>query len=380
MVRFERARFLRAAADEQTCMRLVAASSDPNPHVALLALDEQQLGSRQDAITRLESTVNDLSTAGSPRGWHRSAHALVALAVAAPDRAALALGQFTASRIWQLRMYAARAATALGDRGALEKLARDPDDNVVEAAIDGLVKLAGDGSDAVYVSALSRPGYQAVRAAALALEGASDPPAVVPALQAALARLTAEARENSQDTRAALAATLMKFGASAPSSPPAARGAREGPADHGLAQRTAPAGGASRSGPIRGVGTSISRCSRQKRGDVFAFAQLPSRATTTADDPPGRAELRCAGRQSRRERVHREGRHMRDEVGLWPHVRGAVGISRGRDTGDMQLFINLVDNPRFEHEYTVFAQVLNGLDVVDRILEGDVIEQIEIIP
>jgi peptidyl-prolyl cis-trans isomerase B (cyclophilin B) len=73
--------------------------------------------------------------------------------------------------------------------------------------------------------------------------------------------------------------------------------------------------------------------------------------------------------------------HMRDEVGLWPHVRGAVGIStRGRDTGDAQFFIDLVDNPRFDHEYTVFAQVLNGIDVVDRILEGDLIESLEILP
>jgi cyclophilin family peptidyl-prolyl cis-trans isomerase len=72
---------------------------------------------------------------------------------------------------------------------------------------------------------------------------------------------------------------------------------------------------------------------------------------------------------------------MRDEVGLWPHVRGALGLStRGRDTGDGQFFIDLVDNPRFDHEYTVFAQVLNGMDVIDRILEGDVIERIEIIP
>jgi cyclophilin family peptidyl-prolyl cis-trans isomerase len=71
---------------------------------------------------------------------------------------------------------------------------------------------------------------------------------------------------------------------------------------------------------------------------------------------------------------------MRDELGSWPHVRGAVGIStRGRDTGDAQIFIDLVDNPRLDHDYTVFAQVLNGIDVVDRILEGDVIEKIEIV-
>ena len=72
---------------------------------------------------------------------------------------------------------------------------------------------------------------------------------------------------------------------------------------------------------------------------------------------------------------------MRDEVGLWPHVRGALGIStRGRDTGDGQIFVDLVDNPRFDHTYTVFAQVLNGIDVLDRILEGDVIDRVEILP
>src|SRR5262249_39484950 len=68
---------------------------------------------------------------------------------------------------------------------------------------------------------------------------------------------------------------------------------------------------------------------------------------------------------------------MRDEVGEWPHVRGAVGIStRGSDTGDAQFFIDLVDTPRFDHQYTVFAQVLNGIELVDQILEGDVIERL----
>ncbi len=72
---------------------------------------------------------------------------------------------------------------------------------------------------------------------------------------------------------------------------------------------------------------------------------------------------------------------MRDEVGQWPHVRGALGIStRGRDTGDAQFFVDLVDNPRYDHTYTVFAQVLTGMEVVDRLLEGDVIESVEILP
>ena len=62
-------------------------------------------------------------------------------------------------------------------------------------------------------------------------------------------------------------------------------------------------------------------------------------------------------------------------------LRGAVGLaSRGRDTGEAQFFINQIDNAQFDHEYTDFAQVLNGLEVVDQILEGDVIDRIEILP
>jgi cyclophilin family peptidyl-prolyl cis-trans isomerase len=75
-----------------------------------------------------------------------------------------------------------------------------------------------------------------------------------------------------------------------------------------------------------------------------------------------------------------DGPYMRDEVGLVSHRRGAVGIStRGRDTGDAQIFVNLVDLPQLDHNYTVFAQVVSGMDVVDRVLEGDVIERVELI-
>ena len=70
--------------------------------------------------------------------------------------------------------------------------------------------------------------------------------------------------------------------------------------------------------------------------------------------------------------------YMRDEVGV--HRRGTVGIStRGRDTGDAQIFVNLVDSPRLDHQYTVFGTVVSGMDVVDGVLEGDVIERIEVV-
>jgi len=70
-------------------------------------------------------------------------------------------------------------------------------------------------------------------------------------------------------------------------------------------------------------------------------------------------------------------RFMRDELGRVAHLRGSVGIStRGRDTGDGQIFIDLLDLPRLDHDYTVFATVTRGLDVVDHILEGAVIIKI----
>jgi cyclophilin family peptidyl-prolyl cis-trans isomerase len=47
--------------------------------------------------------------------------------------------------------------------------------------------------------------------------------------------------------------------------------------------------------------------------------------------------------------------------------------TRAHDTGDAQWFVNLRDNPRLDHDYTVFGEVVTGMDVVDGILEGDVI-------
>lgn len=385
MVRLEAVRAVGQGAGDRACAHLLAALSDPDAHVALAALDGLAgCGSSPESVLRLEETVNDLSTAGVPRAWHRAAHAIVALAAAAPDRAAAALGQFTGSEIWQLRLYAARAAALLGDRTVLERLARDADDNVVEAAIDGLVRVAGHASDGVYVSALSRTGYQAVRAAALALEGAPEARIVTPPLRAALERLTVEGRANSQDTRAAIVATLRTLGAWSGSSAPAFKPSRAPDADSVLRATELRRLAAPRARvTLRGLGSfELALFTSEAPATVLRFARLAEsgyyEGLTFHRVVPNMA---IQGGSPGANEFIGDASHMRDEVGLWPHVRGAVGIStRGRDTGDAQIFIDLVDNPRFDHEYTVFAQVLNGSDVVDRILEGDVIERIEIIP
>ena len=69
---------------------------------------------------------------------------------------------------------------------------------------------------------------------------------------------------------------------------------------------------------------------------------------------------------------------LRDELGNLPHTRGTVGMStRGHDTGDAQWFINLKYNLTLIRDYTVFAEVTDGIDVVDDILEGDLILRME---
>ena len=71
---------------------------------------------------------------------------------------------------------------------------------------------------------------------------------------------------------------------------------------------------------------------------------------------------------------------MRDEPGRASQLRGTIGTStRGRDTGDAQIYVNLVDSPRLDHEYSIFAEVTRGMDVVDRILEGDVMQKVELV-
>jgi cyclophilin family peptidyl-prolyl cis-trans isomerase len=380
MVRLEAVRSVRTVAGDEACPALVGAVKDRDTHVDLVALDQlAKCGGSADAVEALERTVGDMSLAGEPRGWHRAAHALVALASANRAEASAALPRFTGSSIWQLRLYAARAAGVLADRAALEHLAADPDDNVCEAALEGLVKLAGHGDDGVYVAALSRRGHQVQRAAAAALVGTDARDTAVPALKAALQRLVEESADNSHDARAAIADTLGKLGA-----------AVAAPNRHGAAQTSdlnaddlrrlaSPRAQVT----IRGVGTfDLALFTRDAPASVLRFVHLAERGyyngLTFHRIVP---DFVIQGGSPGANEYIGDSSFMRDEVGLWPHVRGAVGIStRGRDTGDAQIFIDTVDNPRLDHEYTVFGQVLNGIDVVDRILEGDVIERIEIIP
>ena len=60
------------------------------------------------------------------------------------------------------------------------------------------------------------------------------------------------------------------------------------------------------------------------------------------------------------------------EYNALPYEVGTVGMAlAGKDTGGSQWFITLSPQPRLEGRYTVFGKVLQGIDVVERIMPGD---------
>ena len=69
----------------------------------------------------------------------------------------------------------------------------------------------------------------------------------------------------------------------------------------------------------------------------------------------------------------------RDEINL-PNVRGAVGLStRGLDTADGQIYVMLVDDPRLDGRFTIFAYVFDSpedMRTLDGIQEGDTIAHV----
>jgi peptidyl-prolyl cis-trans isomerase B (cyclophilin B) len=74
------------------------------------------------------------------------------------------------------------------------------------------------------------------------------------------------------------------------------------------------------------------------------------------------------------------GYYIRDEWSSHPYATGTVGIATsGKDTGGSQFFITLSPQPHLEGRYTVFGQVVSGMDVVNDIARGDVIQTIEIL-
>jgi cyclophilin family peptidyl-prolyl cis-trans isomerase/HEAT repeat protein len=389
-----------------SCAPIRLAAADKNPHVQLQAID--LLGGDCPAADNAAATLTPLVATLSerPREWHVPAHALVSLARRDRAAASKALPRFVAHTTWQVRMYAARAAGVLGATDVLVTLGADAHDNVREAALDALIAAKRPEAVAVALDALTRPDYQLVLTATRAFPDTTAASRAVPALVAALARITKDRKDTSRDPRIAILDRLQRLGtkAEAPALEPYLRdfdarvairageilqawtGTTRTPAPQPLALPpvTLAEVQALRSRRLRV--TMAGRGSFDIALDVDFAPLTVLRMARRASEGyyNGLTFHRVAanfviqgGSPGANEYVG-DTQYMRDEVGI--HRRGTVGIStRGRDTGDAQLFVNLVDSPRLDHQYTVFGTVVSGMDVVDGVLEGDVIERIEVV-
>ncbi len=69
---------------------------------------------------------------------------------------------------------------------------------------------------------------------------------------------------------------------------------------------------------------------------------------------------------------------IRDEMNLRRYERGALGMAlSGPDTGGSQYFITHSPQPHLDGHYTVFGRVVGGYDALDKIVQGDLITQVE---
>jgi HEAT repeat protein/cyclophilin family peptidyl-prolyl cis-trans isomerase len=71
---------------------------------------------------------------------------------------------------------------------------------------------------------------------------------------------------------------------------------------------------------------------------------------------------------------------IRDELNDRPYLRGTVGMALDLwgDTGGSQFFITHSPQPHLDAKYTVFGRVISGMEIVDKIQQGDVIRRIRV--
>jgi cyclophilin family peptidyl-prolyl cis-trans isomerase len=373
----------RALADKRgDCGALRTALGDSAWAVRLHAADlaTALCASDDSLVTILRHWVDALPADASRRApggvsWHAGAHGLVALARLRPADAHALVIKASTHRQWQMRAYAARAAMVLADTVRLRALGRDANDNVKEVAIEGLSKLTGHADDDVYLAALGGRGAQAVRAAALALKGSPRPDARA-AANTAFTNWLARGIASARDARVAL---LEAAGRPASDDRPPPFRAELAPEVVALA-----VGADVRLRVVMSPGSGGGSFVVRLRGDVAPIMAARILALARSGYYDGLTWQRVepdfviqGGSPGANEYVGLP-QYLRDELGTVPHLRGTVGMStRGHDTGDGQWFVNLRDNTRLDRDYTVFAEVVEGIDVVDGVLEGDTIAAIQ---
>ena len=372
----------RALSSQKDCGALRLALADSAWPVRLRAADVAPAPCASDTalVATLRGWIDALPADASARArggvaWQAAAHAVVAMARLQLDDARPRAVALAANAQWPLRVYAARAFGILHDSVRLRALVHDRDDNVKEAVILALRGLTGHADDSLYIGALRANGAQAVRAAAGALEGSPRPEARQAASDA-FERWVARDNASARDARIALLAAAGRPASDDRPPPTTSEIPKDAVAlalgaDVRLRVTMAPSsGGGSFTVQLRGdvapiMAARVLGLVRRRYYDGLTWHRVEPDFVIQGGGPGANEYVGYA-------------RYFRDELGTVPHVRGTVGMStRGRDTGDAQWFVNLRDNVRLNRDYAVFAEVIDGMEVVDGVLEGDAIDRIE---
>lgn len=277
----------------------------------------------------------------------------------------------------RLRRAVARAAVAWSDTAMLATLSRDADPNVREAALEGLRTVAGHAADSIYLRAITATEPQVVRAAAIALKGSPDPSAAPRAL-AVWGDWVTKRNASAHDARVALLEVAGRTAADdrpppiRVTLPPDAVALALGADIRIRVTLDDSSGGGHFDVRLRGdvapmMAARIAQLVREGYYDGLTWHRVEHDFVIQGGSPTGNE---YDGHPD----------FIRDELGTIAHPRGTVGMStRGHDTGDAQWFVNLRDNARLMRDYTVFAEVIAGMDVIDGILEGDRIATMRIL-
>ena len=381
---------------------LADASADPNLRLELVTAigtlkAAEGLGSVQDLLS-------------DPWPAMRAA-ALRAAAAIDPENFVLVLASMDADPHWTVRaalvdVLASLPAAQAADR--VQSMLRDDDRRVVPGVLAALARFKVPDAASLALAQLKEPDF-GVRAAAARIVGELKPPGGAEALRAAYALALGDA---AIDARASLLSALAQYGAG-----DAVPTLREALTDKDWALRRHAAATLGKLDPAAGDSAAAIRPAPGAPPVPNDSASLIAPATSPhvfIETAKGTIELELAVLDAPQTsgsfmalasrgffnglQIHRvvpnyvvqagdprgdgeggPGYTIRDELNERPFLRGTVGMAlSGPDTGGSQFFIAHSPQPHLDARYTVFGRVVNGMDVVDRIRQGDVIQRVRV--
>jgi cyclophilin family peptidyl-prolyl cis-trans isomerase len=397
-------RALAAIGDTRAGAALITLASDTgDPNVRLEAVTALGTMRSAEALTIVQDYLTD------PWPALRAA-ALRAAAAIDPEQFVLVLSGMEPDPQWTVRAALAEVLATLPPGVALARvhsMLQDEDRRVVPAVLSSLARLKAPDLGAILLAQLKEPDF-VVRATAARLLGALKPSEGVDALRAALTLAEGDA---AIDARAAIVAALAEYGG-----PAATAALKEALGDKDWAMRV----------------RALELLAKAEPGSDYraAIRPVPGEPSAPYNDPQligppysphvfiemtkGTIEIELAvldAPQTCRNfmtlarkgffnglEIHRvvpnfvvqdgdprgdgeggPGYTIRDELNQRPFVRGAVGMALSwKDTGGSQFFITHSPQPHLDARYTAFGHVVNGMDVVDRIQQGDTIVRVRV--